>query len=127
MYDGLKMQLFVQDRKIYEFNSVYSEVVTIDERIIRINKETNEPEYIEIKSKDDKNKVLLVQDRFGKYLRLTYKQGFNYMAHKNDGDIHLFVFKKDYGGYYFVYKTWTEIEELAKLKGMLIDDQVLVA
>ena len=93
MFDSLKMQLFAKGHSIDEFNSVYSEVgTTRSQSVIRIDKETNEPEEIEIKSNDDKNKVLLVQDRCGKYLRLTHQDRFGYRAHKNDGDVHLFVF-----------------------------------
>jgi hypothetical protein len=40
--------------------------------------------------------------------------------------MHLFVFE-DINGYYFVYKTWGEIEELERSRGALIDDEKLVA
>jgi hypothetical protein len=35
--------------------------------------------------------------------------------------MHLFVFKKKDYVYYFVYKTWGEIEEMKRSKGALID------
>jgi hypothetical protein len=93
MFGSLKMRPFAKGHSIDEFNSVYSEVgTTRSQSVIRIDTETNEPEVIEIKSNDDKDEVLLVQDRFGKYLRLTHQARFGCRAHKNDGDMHLFVF-----------------------------------